>query len=259
MSGRRGIFITFEGLDGCGKTTQLARLQDALSARGLDVIATREPGGSLVGERIRAILLDSRTSGLSYSAELALMFADRAQHLDELIEPALRSGKIVLCDRYTDSTEAYQGFGRELGSGVVLNLHRDLCHDLWPDLTLLLESDVKASIRRARNRNENVDSSEGRFEAENEAFFRRVERGFHEIAKRETGRVVRISPGSIQSVQQAIAKIVDRRFPQIASVKASTVALTPRAKPQPDRRVRRGSRAGSRRQKIPRAGQPARS
>src|SRR5689334_23161119 len=160
MSGRRGIFITFEGLDGCGKTTQLARLQDALSARGLDVIATREPGGSPIGERIRAILLDSRTSGLSYSAELALMFADRAQHLDELIEPALRSGKIVLCDRYTDSTEAYQGFGRELGSGVVLNLHRDLCHDLWPDLTLLLESDVKASIRRARNRNENVDSSE---------------------------------------------------------------------------------------------------
>src|SRR5689334_3221820 len=164
MPGRRGIFITFEGLDGCGKTTQLARLKDALSARGIDVVATREPGGSPIGERIRSILLDSRTAALSYSAELALMFADRAQHIEQVIEPALASGKIVLCDRYSDSTEAYQGYGRRLGSRVVLNLHRDLCHDLWPDLTLLLESNVNRSIRRARNRNENLDSSEGRFE-----------------------------------------------------------------------------------------------
>ena len=259
MPGRRGIFITFEGLDGSGKTTQLARLKESLSARGLDVVATREPGGSPIGERIRSILLDSKTAGLSYLAELALMFADRAQHVEEVIEPALGSGKVVLCDRYTDSTEAYQGYGRELGSELVLHLHRHLCHDLWPDLTLLLESDVNGSIRRARNRNQNVDSSEGRFEAENEAFFRRVKRGFDEIAKREAGRVVRIGSGSIQSVEQTIAKIVDRRCPEILSLKTSTQALIPPAKPQPDRRVLRGSRAGSRQRKIRRAGQPARS
>src|SRR6185437_16448654 len=136
----RGIFITFEGLDGCGKTTQIERLAATLIARGFDVLATREPGGSAIGERIRAILLDSRTAGLSPSAELALMFADRAQHVDEVILPALRARRVVLCDRYTDSTEAYQGSGRELGSQIVLELHRELCHDLWPNLTLLLDS-----------------------------------------------------------------------------------------------------------------------
>jgi dTMP kinase len=149
-----GIFITFEGLDGCGKTTQIERLAATLSARGFEVLATREPGGSTIGERIRSILLDSRTAGLSPFAELALMFADRAQHVDEVVLPALRARKIVLCDRYTDSTEAYQGSGRELGSQIVLELHRDLCHDLWPNLTLLLDSDLDASIARARNRNQ---------------------------------------------------------------------------------------------------------
>src|SRR5581483_9951744 len=181
----RGIFITFEGLDGCGKTTQLARLAEALSARSLDVVATREPGGSGIGERIRAILLDSRTAGLSSYAELALMFADRAQHVEEVIQPALKMGKIVLCDRYTDSTEAYQGHGRRLGSEVVLNLHRELCRNLWPELTLLLETDTDSAVNRARNRNKTNSSAEGRFEAEDAAFFRRVHRGFETIARRE--------------------------------------------------------------------------
>ena len=172
MRSPRGIFITFEGLDGCGKTTQLARLAENLKARGLDVLSTREPGGSATGKRIRAILLDSRTAGLSPFGELGLMFADRAQHVEEVIQPALKMGKIVLCDRYTDSTEAYQGYGRRLGSEVVLNLHRELCRDLWPDLTLLLDTDVDASVNRARNRNKTCDSAEGRFEAEDAAFFR---------------------------------------------------------------------------------------
>ncbi|HVH88231.1 MAG TPA: dTMP kinase [Terriglobales bacterium] len=216
MRGGRGLFITFEGLDGCGKTTQLAHLKETLSSRGPLVLSTREPGGTAVGERIRSILLDSRTAGLSSRAELALMFADRAQHVEEVIEPALQSGKIVLCDRYTDSTEAYQGYGRQLGSELVLNLHRQLCHDLWPDLTLLLDSDLDASISRARNRNQNVRSSEGRFEAEDEVFFRRVHYGFEQIAQREAARVIRISTGSIQSTAEEIIKIVEQRFPQTA-------------------------------------------
>ncbi|HWC17828.1 MAG TPA: dTMP kinase [Terriglobales bacterium] len=229
MRAGRGIFITFEGLDGCGKTTQIARLREVLSARGLDVLSTREPGGSPIGERIRAILLDSRTAGLSCLGELALMFADRAQHVEQVIEPALTAGTIVLCDRYTDSTEAYQGYGRELGSALVLSLHRDLCHDLWPDLTLMLDSDLNASINRARNRNHNAESSEGRFEAETEAFFRRVHRGFQQIAKREADRVVRIAPGSIQSVAAAIGKVVDERFPELIKTAARASKIGKRA------------------------------
>jgi dTMP kinase len=216
MSGRRGIFITFEGLDGCGKTTQLTRLYESLRARGVDTLATREPGGTKVGERIRAILVDSSTVGLSPRAELTLMFADRAQHVKEVIEPALASGKTVLCDRYTDSTEAYQGYGRELGSELVLNLHRELSNNLWPDLTLLLDSDLDASIARARSRNRKTESSEGRFESETAAFFGRVYDGFGKIAQREGTRVVRIPGGSIQSVEAEIIDVVERRFPSLA-------------------------------------------
>lgn len=217
MPGRRGLFITFEGLDGSGKSTQIARLAEALTARGLNVLATREPGGSPIGERIRSILLDSRTAGLSSHAELALMFADRVQHIDRVIEPALKAGKIIVCDRYTDSTEAYQGFGRELGSQLVLELHRMLCHDLWPDLTLMLESELDASVSRARNRNQSTRSSEGRFESEDAAFFRRVHQGFEKIAARETKRVVKIPSGTIQKVEAEVLKTVESRFPQLAN------------------------------------------
>jgi dTMP kinase len=218
----RGIFITFEGLDGCGKTTQVVRLAETLTARGLDVLPTREPGGSEIGQQIRAILLDSRTSGLSPMSELALMFADRAQHIEQVIAPALRQGKIVLCDRYTDSTEAYQGGGRQLGSDLVLELHRRLCDDLWPDLTLLLDSEVDASIARARSRNQDTASREGRFEGEDAEFFRRVHQGFERIAARNPERVVRVPRGSLHKVQTEILKTVDKKFPETAAVAATS-------------------------------------
>jgi dTMP kinase len=218
----RGIFITFEGLDGCGKTTQVARLAETLAARGLDVLPTREPGGSEIGQQIRAILLDSRTSGLSPMSELALMFADRVQHIEQVIAPALRQGKIVLCDRYTDSTEAYQGSGRQLGSDLVLELHRRLCADLWPDLTLLLDSEVDASIARARSRNQDTASREGRFEGEGAEFFRRVHQGFERIASRNPERVVRVPRGSLHKVQTEILKTVDKKFPEMAAVAATS-------------------------------------
>ena len=131
-SQHRGKFITFEGLDGCGKSTQMEKLAGVLRAQGLSVVETREPGGTATGEKIRRLLLDTATSGLSPLAELALMFASRAQHIAEVIQPALGEGKIVLCDRFTDSTEAYQGGGRKLGTGPVLELHRILCGDLQP-------------------------------------------------------------------------------------------------------------------------------
>src|SRR5258707_7716487 len=177
---RRGKFITFEGLDGTGKSTQLRKLAAALRAAGYKVVETREPGGTASGEKIRRVLLDSATQGLSPMAEMALMFASRAQHIAEVIQPALEHGQIVLCDRFTDSTEAYQGYGRKLGSEDVLNLHRVLCGDLQPDLTILLDSDPGLSIGRARRRNQrandgahkngNKAADENRFEQQNRAF-----------------------------------------------------------------------------------------
>src|SRR5277367_5213069 len=151
---KRGFFLTLEGLDGSGKTTQIQRLAKALAKDGLTPIVTRQPGGTATGDRIRALLLDSKSAGLAPLTELAMMFADRAQCIQEVIAPALAAGQIVLCDRFTDSTEAYQGGGRELGSEIVLELHRLLCGNLQPDLTILLLPNLKAALRRARRRNE---------------------------------------------------------------------------------------------------------
>jgi len=191
---RKGIFITIEGLDGCGKSTQLEKLAAVLRADAHDVLATREPGGTPLGDRIRGVLLDSATTGLSPWAEMALMFASRAQHLHEVILPALEKGRIVLCDRFTDSTEAYQGGGRKLGSDAVLTLHRVLCGDIQPDLTILMNSDPAASVARARRRNrarvasDAAEADENRFERESRAFFERVHSAYHAIARREAHR-----------------------------------------------------------------------
>jgi len=189
----RGKFVTFEGLDGCGKSTQMQKLADVLSQASLSVVTTREPGGTPAGEKIRALLLDSRSIGIDPMAEMSLMFAARAQHIKEIIHPALAAGKIVLCDRFTDSTEAYQGAGRKLGSESVLTLHRILCDNLQPDLTILMDSDPASSIARARRRNSEEittsDSDENRFESESASFFRRVHEGYLAIAARDKKRV----------------------------------------------------------------------
>src|SRR3974390_1791373 len=153
---RRGKFVTFEGLDGTGKSTQMRKLAAVLRGAGYKVVETREPGGTLTGEKIRKVLLDPGTAGLSPLAEMALMFASRAQHIAEVIEPAVATGSIVLCDRFTDSTEADQGSGRRLGGDSVRELHRGLCGNLQPALTLLLDSDAAASVSRARRRNKRV-------------------------------------------------------------------------------------------------------
>jgi dTMP kinase len=212
-----GKFITFEGLDGSGKTTQLEKLADALRAKGRQVVVTREPGGTPIGEQIRAVLLDARTHGLAARAEMALMFASRAQQIHEVIKPALREGKIVLCDRFTDSSEAYQGFGRQLGSETILEMHRVVCQDLNPDLTLLFVGDVGSQVERARTRNRQDDDREGRFEREQADFFERVARGYEAIAKREPKRVVTIdAKHSIEEVQASVIKAMKERLPGIS-------------------------------------------
>ena len=216
----RGRFITFEGLDGCGKSTQLEKLSSFLSKEGLPVRVTREPGGTPTGDKIRQLLLDTNTSALAPLAELALMFASRAQHIKEVIQPALAEGRIVLCDRFTDSSEAYQGGGRKLGSEPVLDLHRVLCGDLQPDLTILMDSDVAASVERARRRNKTraagkagAERDENRFEQESRAFFGRVRQAYLAIAAREPQRVVVVDArGTPEETHRQIVSVVRRKL-----------------------------------------------
>lgn len=213
----RGLFITFEGLDGSGKSTQLRRLNQWLEAKGYTVTPTRQPGGTRTGDRIRALLLDSRVDSIAPLTELGLMFSDRAQAIAEIIEPALASGRTVLCDRFTDSSEAYQGGGRQLGSQVVRDLHATLCGGLQPDLTLLLMPDFHASLARARQRNLRTvaatGNDENRFEQENTAFYQRVFDKYIEIANREPSRVVAInSDGPIDEVHQRIVQVLRERY-----------------------------------------------
>lgn len=217
---QRGKFITIEGLDGCGKSTQLEKLAKVLHANGIPVVVTREPGGTATGEKIRKLVLDTGTANLSPTAELALMFASRAQHIKEVIQPALAEGKIVLCDRFTDSTEAYQGGGRKLGCEPVLALHRILCGNLQPELTILMDSDVTASVERARRRNRDrtsatkrSESDENRFEQESRAFFGRVRAAYLEIARREPQRVTIIDArGPAAETHAQILALVRRRL-----------------------------------------------
>jgi dTMP kinase len=211
----RGKFITFEGLDGSGKSTQLAKLARGLRSRGYSVTVTREPGGTTAGEKIRDVLLHSATSGLSPLAEMALMFASRAQHIHEVILPALSDGHMVLCDRFTDSTEAYQGGGRKLGSETVLELHEILCGNLKPDLTILLDNEPGISIDRARHRNrrKGSDKDENRFEQENRAFFMRVRNAYLAIAQREPHRVQVVNArGTPGETHAAILELVKKKL-----------------------------------------------
>ena len=218
----RGYFITFEGLDGSGKTTQLRRLATHLESEGHKVVTLRQPGGTVLGDRIRSILLDSKSEAtlgpIAPAAEMALMFADRAQSIAEIILPALNAGSIVLCDRYTDSSEAYQGGGRQLGSERILAMHRAACDNLQPDLTILLLPSLEASLRRARRRNQRhvqqQGTDENRFERESDDFYLRIYRKYEEIAAREPHRVIAIrDDATIDQIQIIIREIVALRIP----------------------------------------------
>jgi dTMP kinase len=224
----RGFFITFEGLDGSGKTTQLRRLAASLTEQGHQVVTLRQPGGTALGDRLRGVLLDSRSESelgpIDPVAELTLMFADRAQAIAEIILPALDAGAIVLCDRFTDSSEAYQGGGRELGSERVLALHAAVCGNLQPDLTLLLLPPIEASLVRARSRNQRHVRTEGtdenRFERESDAFYRRIHAKYEEIAAREPRRVLTVSDDApVPVIQAKIAALVADRLPAMSLAK----------------------------------------
>ena len=217
----RGFFITFEGLDGSGKTTQVRRLAATLEAEGRKVVTLRQPGGTALGDRIRSVLLDSRSEAelgtIAPEAEMALMFADRAQSLEQVVKPALAEGAVVLCDRYTDSSEAYQGAGRGLGSERIRAMHEVVCGGFQPELTILLLPPLEGSLARARRRNErNVRQrgmDENRFEREGEEFYGRVYGQYREIARRDAGRVVAIEDeAGIEVIGARILAVVRERM-----------------------------------------------
>lgn len=205
------MFITFEGIEGSGKSTQLERL----AARIPDVVVTKEPGGTPLADRIREVLLDSR-SRIDPVAELFLFAASRRQHVLEVIEPALERGATVLCDRFTDSTLAYQGFGRLLNLDRLRNLNAWATNALTPDLTLLCDLPEEAGLSRARARNAGATRDEGRFEAEDIRFHRRVREGYLALAAAEPLRFALIqAAGDIDDVHERIKEQVRARFPEI--------------------------------------------
>jgi dTMP kinase len=205
----RGAFISFEGIDGCGKTTQLGRIAERLRASGRDVVQTVEPGGTVAGRAIRRILLDPEHRNLDARAELLLYFASRAQNVAEVIEPSLERGATVLSDRFTDSTIVYQGAGRNLGPEPILELHRIACGDLWPDLTILLDIDLDASLHRARERTGRDGTNETRLEDEDGAFFTRVRDGYLRLAKANPERIVVVDGRApVEEVTERIWEVI---------------------------------------------------
>ena len=209
------MFITLEGIEGSGKTTQMQQLRTFFDKRGHSCMLTREPGGTDLGKKIRAILLDPASTDLVPKAELLLYMADRAQHIHSLIKPCLAEGKVVLCDRYFDATIVYQGFARGLDSGFIQDLHRLVFDDLKPDITFLLDLEPRIGLARAWKQLESGTrtGTESRFEEETISFHEKVRAGYLQLARHQPERI-RIVDGSrdekqVQSdIQNALAEYV---------------------------------------------------
>lgn len=204
------LFVTFEGIDGSGKTTQLRLLHEHLVKRGIDTIIAREPGGTEIGESIRQILLHSGTQNLKPLSELLLYYASRHQNLCQNILPALGRGQWVLCDRYADASLAYQGYGRGVDLNFIEQLNQAVIGQRRPNLTFLLDLDPAVAIARARRRNQDRVVDESRFEMESIDFFERVRQGYLTIARKDPGRF-RIVSGElpVETAHQQILRLTD--------------------------------------------------
>ncbi len=206
-----GLFITLEGIDGSGKTTQAERLVAALGERGVGCLLTRQPGGTLIGQQVRGILLANTSAGLSPMAELMLYAADRAQHVAELIRPALAAGRVVICDRYTDSTVAFQGYGRGLDLVVIDQLNRLATGGLMPDLTIVfdLEPELAQARLKARLKADEGESGMTRFEEEAREFHERVRAGYLRLAETYPERVRLLdASGSPEAAHQQAMRLL---------------------------------------------------
>jgi len=207
--GAAGLFLSFEGVDGSGKTTQLERFAERLRSAGVEPVLAQEPGGTRIGKEIRALLLDSKNTDLRPIPELLMYFASRAQNIAEVIRPALEAGRIVVADRFTDATAAYQGYGRELGEEVVRRIEAIACEGVEPDCTLWLDIDPSVGVRRALDRAPDDGKDETRFERERLDFYARVRAGYQAIWKAAPERVVRIdASGGIDEIEAAILEAV---------------------------------------------------
>lgn len=209
-----GCFITFEGIEGCGKTTQIKLLEAHLLNQGFTVILTREPGGCDIADQIRAILLDAANKSMTSSAELLLYAAARSQHVAEIIKPALAAGFIVLCDRFTDATVAYQGCGRGLDLTTITSLNAMAAAGVKPQLTILLDCPVEVGLQRAFARINSSDGArEDRFELESKLFHQRVREGYLQLAKAEADRFITIDGSKpVQETHAAISAAVMARI-----------------------------------------------
>lgn len=200
---KRGLFITFEGVDGCGKTTQMRLLSEYLESKGYEVVLTREPGAKGLGEKIREILLHYNGE-VSSKAESFLFLADRAQNIEKIVNPSVAAGKMVLCDRHTDSTVAYQGYGRGVDIDELKMLNNLAVGNRKPDITFVFDIDVETSMTR-------VGKEKDRMESAGIEFFNNVRNGYLEIAKREPDRVVVVdSTRQIEAIQTDVRNIVDK-------------------------------------------------
>lgn len=200
---KKGLFITFEGADGCGKTTQLNLLKEYLEQKGYDVILTREPGAKGLGTKIREILLNY-DGEVSNKCESFLFLADRAQNIDVIVNPAIKEGKIVLCDRHTDSSVAYQGYGRGLDIEQIKTLNNLATGGKIPDLTLVFDVDIETSMKRIGNEKDRMESA-------GVEFFNRVRNGYLEIAKQEPERIKVInSTKSIEDVHNQVLQVIEQ-------------------------------------------------
>ena len=205
-----GKFITIEGTEGVGKTTNIEFIQAWLNQQNVDFVTTREPGGTPLAEQVRELLLTPRDEKVCNSAELLLMFAGRAQHLEQVIVPAIQSGRWVVCDRFTDATYAYQGFGRGMDNALIAHLETLVQADLRPDLTLILDIPVEIGLKRASQR-----STPDRFEREQTEFFERVRQGYLSIAANSPERCVVIDASqSLEDVQGDITSALRNFFKQ---------------------------------------------
>ncbi|WP_285905012.1 dTMP kinase [Pseudodesulfovibrio pelocollis] len=213
------MFVTFEGIEGTGKTTQIARLRDHLESRGREVFLTREPGGSRVGRELRQMLLHVNNSDLTAITELFLYLADRAQHVAQVVRPQLEAGRVVLCDRFADSTIVYQGFGRGLDIDMLRQLNEVAVDGVWPDLTIVLDLDPEVGLERATRRNseDGKAMAEGRFEAEHLSFHRRIREGYLTWAalNRDRIKVADASSGS-DEVFGRVRALIESHLPGLA-------------------------------------------
>jgi dTMP kinase len=208
-----GLFVSFEGIEGSGKSTQVTLLAQVLRSRGYEISVTREPGGTPVGQVLRRLLLESSSSPLASGTELLLMLADRAQHVQEIVAPALRANKIVISDRFVDSATAYQGYGRGVELALLAQLNAFACGGCMPALTLVLDLPVSEGLRRVRQRQSGTQGTD-RFEAESVAFHERVRAGYLEIARSDPQRVrILDAARPVEMIHQEILAVVQSRLP----------------------------------------------